>query len=82
MQVILLTALLAWKQKSRATWFLIGWQFSLFLMIGSILAGYSIYTPFSGYLYSKGGITFACLAISMAMCLAGLIAVRTYAVGQ
>jgi signal transduction histidine kinase len=67
MQVILLTAILTWKQKSQATWLLIGWQGSLCLMTASFLAGYSIYAPLSGYLYWMGGITFAWLAISLAM---------------
>jgi len=67
MQGIILVALLTWKQKSRATWLLIGWQGNLCLMTVSFLAGYSIYTPLSGYLYWIGGITFAWLAISLAM---------------
>jgi signal transduction histidine kinase len=67
MQIIILVALLAWQQKSRATWLLIGWQGGLCLMSASFLAGYSIYTPLSGYLYWIGGITFAWLAVTLAI---------------
>jgi signal transduction histidine kinase len=70
MQLVILIALFTWKHKSKATWLLIGWQVSLFLMIGSILAGHSIYDPFGGYLYWIGGITLAWLANVLAIQLA------------
>jgi signal transduction histidine kinase/HAMP domain-containing protein len=70
MQVVMLMTLLTWKEKSRATWLIIGWQGSLCVMTASFLAGHSIYAPLSGYLYWIGGITFAWLAISLAIQLA------------
>jgi two-component system nitrate/nitrite sensor histidine kinase NarX len=62
MQSIILVALLFWKQKSQATWLLIGWQFSLLLFIVSMFAGLTIYAPLSGYVYWIGGISFSWLA--------------------
>ncbi len=67
MQVIILVTLLTWKQKSRATWLLIGWQITLGLLIFCFLAAHSIYAPFGGYVYWMGCITFAWLSTAMSI---------------
>jgi signal transduction histidine kinase/CheY-like chemotaxis protein len=66
-QVVILIVLLAWKQKSTATWLFIGWQAFLMLLVASLLFHAVIYAPVGGYLYWLGGIFLSWIAVILAI---------------
>ncbi len=66
-QVVILIVLLTWNRKSPATWFFIGWQAFLMLLVASLLFHTVIYAPVGGYLYWIGGIVFSWIAVTLAI---------------
>lgn len=61
LHLLIVGYLLSWRQKSSATWLLIGWQSCLLLLIVSLFAARTVYNPLSVYLEWMGGTTFAML---------------------